>query len=158
AKVTFGAFKPEAPSKPKRPTSSSQHKEWDVVTVSADGTVTSSRVIEGKPRKPKSPMLPHSRFQWPHPDAAFAAYSPDGTWWVPTGGEGTARLWNAAAQKPTYKELKHEFWVYGAAFSPDGRLVATVSRDRTARVWELPTGRPAVSALPHRGAVFAAGF
>lgn len=66
------------------------------------------------------------------------AISPDGTLLLTGSHDHTARLWDAATQKPIGPPLKHDGPVGTVAFSSDGKTVLTASSDKTARLWRVP--------------------
>jgi WD40 repeat protein/tetratricopeptide (TPR) repeat protein len=79
---------------------------------------------------------------WFHQDGvSHVEFSRDGRYLVTASKDGTARVWDVAADAPV-AELRHMDAVAWAAFSPDGERVVTASTDGTARVWEAHTGTP----------------
>jgi WD40 repeat protein len=74
------------------------------------------------------------------PSDGPAAFSPDGARIVTAGGDGTARVWDAATGACLAACEGHKDRVYHAAFSPDGARILTASNDCTARVWDAETG------------------
>jgi DNA-binding beta-propeller fold protein YncE/lysophospholipase L1-like esterase len=71
----------------------------------------------------------------------YASFSPDGTLVVTSGGDGTARLWEAASGKELRQFKGHDDAVECAVFAPNGKTVLTCSWDQTARLWDVATGR-----------------
>jgi WD40 repeat protein/serine/threonine protein kinase len=90
-------------------------------------------------------------------DVTGAWFSPDGTHFVTTGDDQTARIWNAADSKPVALPLVHRRSITSVAFSPDGKRVVTASDDRTAQVWDAATGAR-IASLDHQGRVVCAAF
>ncbi len=68
------------------------------------------------------------------------AASPDGRRLVSASEDGTARVWDLAAETSLLELKGHRGRVRAAAFSPDGRRVVTVGVDATARIWDASTG------------------
>lgn len=66
------------------------------------------------------------------------AFSPDGTLLLTGSDDKTARLWDAATQKPIGPPMKHEGPIRTVAFSADGKTVLTASLDKTVRIWRVP--------------------
>jgi len=66
------------------------------------------------------------------------AFSPGGTLLLTGSDDKTARLWDAATQKPIGPPMKHEGPIRTVAFSADGKSVLTASLDKTVRIWRVP--------------------
>jgi WD40 repeat protein len=66
------------------------------------------------------------------------AIAPDGQSALAGFGDGTARIWQLAAGKPTSPVMEHAGRVTSVAFRPDGRAAVTGSADGTVRLWEIP--------------------
>jgi WD40 repeat protein len=90
-------------------------------------------------------------------------YSPDGTRIVTAGGDGVARLWDAATGRPVGEPMRHEpgtavTWVAYRQPRDDqspraGPIVATGGTDRTARLWDGATAGPIGGPIRHPAAV-----
>jgi WD40 repeat protein len=92
-----------------------------------------------------------------------AAFSPDGKRLVTASMDNTARMWDAASDKGSFKEvippLKHSGTVAHVCFSPDGRRLATAGADSVVQVWDAATGASAAPPLRHCGrGVFSVSF
>ncbi|MFN0132657.1 MAG: protein kinase domain-containing protein [Phycisphaerales bacterium] len=69
------------------------------------------------------------------------SFSNDDRWLGITGNDDTARVYDLAANPPTFVELKHPYQANNIRFSPDASLVATIAMDRAIRIWDRATGR-----------------
>jgi WD40 repeat protein len=87
-----------------------------------------------------------------------AIYNPAGSWVLTSGGDGTARIWDAATGSEIRVLRGHTAWVNTAVFDPSGQLVVTASGDKTARIWEAATGRALQILRGHDGEVHTAVF
>ena len=83
------------------------------------------------------------------------SFSPDGSFLLSAGEDGTARIWRADGSGPV-TVLRHGAPITSAAFSPDGRLVLTTGGDGTARIWAVGGGL--VATLRHGGPVTGGSF
>jgi WD40 repeat protein len=76
-----------------------------------------------------------------HSAVTSADFSPDQTRIVTSGGDASAKVWDAATGKALFKlATAHEGPINSAVYSPDGRYILTASDDRTARLWNADTG------------------
>src|SRR5438034_191944 len=91
-------------------------------------------------------------------DVISAQFSPDGQRVVTASADRTARLWDAASDKPIAEPIKHEESVNSAHFSHDGQRVVTASEDKTARVWDAANGKPIGEPMKHGDSVYSAQF
>jgi WD40 repeat protein/serine/threonine protein kinase len=100
----------------------------------------------------------HSTLVLAHPGMVeTAAFSPDGSWVVTGGADGSARIWSAANGAAHAPPMQHAGSVVRVHFSSDGRRLLTASRDGTARVWDVAGGAVSLP-LEHRGPVVDAAF
>lgn len=83
------------------------------------------------------------------------AFSPDGSFLLTAGDDGTARIWRPGGGEPVVV-LRQGAPITSAAFSPDGRLVLTTGADGTARVWRVGGGL--LATLRHHGSVTSGSF
>jgi WD40 repeat protein len=68
-------------------------------------------------------------------------FSPDSQILGSCGGEGLAKLWDAATGTQIRQLAGHNAMVNKIHYSPDGKYLATASIDRTARVWDAAEGK-----------------
>ncbi len=86
------------------------------------------------------------------------AYSPDGARIATSGGDKTAKIWDAATGRLLLTLVGHTAAVNAVAFSPDGARIVTASDDKTAKVWDAATGKELVTLVGHRDRVLRAAF
>jgi WD40 repeat protein/serine/threonine protein kinase/tetratricopeptide (TPR) repeat protein len=90
-----------------------------------------------------------------------AAFSPDGTRIVTTGGTasyGEVTVWDARTGAELLALNGHTSWAMSSAFSPDGTHIITGSFDGTAKVWDARTGTGRLELGEQRGAVSSMAF
>lgn len=78
-----------------------------------------------------------------HEDALLKlAVSPDGSSFVTTSADSTAKLWdlNSCTLKHQLSERDQKKWVWDAAFTSDGKFVCTGGTDKMCRTWNAETG------------------
>jgi WD40 repeat protein/energy-coupling factor transporter ATP-binding protein EcfA2 len=93
-----------------------------------------------------------------HRGFVSAQYSSTGKTIVTGGGDGTARVWDAASGQELAILRGHEDVVANVQFSTDGRHVVTASWDGTARVWDAATGAELIILRGHQDRVLDAQF
>lgn len=83
------------------------------------------------------------------------AYSPDGRRILTGGGDGSARLWDAASGTRLWALEGHRDQITAISWSPDGKRALTLGRDGSARLWDTEAGRE-LAVLRERSGVAAA--
>jgi DNA-binding SARP family transcriptional activator/WD40 repeat protein len=68
-------------------------------------------------------------------------FSPDGTFVVTGGSDGSAIVWESATGELHERLEGHTGAVFAPAFAPDGRTVFTVGLDQSVIAWDLAGGR-----------------
>jgi hypothetical protein len=69
------------------------------------------------------------------------AYSPDGTYVLSGGEDGTLKLWETATGREVRTFTGHKAGVTSVAFSPDGATAVSGSNDSTLRLWDVASGK-----------------
>ncbi len=69
------------------------------------------------------------------------AYSPDGSYLLSGGEDGTLKLWETATGREVRTFTGHKAGVTSVAFSPDGSMAVSGSNDSTLRLWDVASGR-----------------
>jgi WD40 repeat protein len=91
------------------------------------------------------PDLAHSalrRTLTGHDGGVFAvAVSPDSTWLVTGGQDGTARVWDTVTGRERMVLTGHDGGVSAVAVSPDSRWLATGDSRGTVRIWDSVNGQ-----------------
>jgi hypothetical protein len=85
------------------------------------------------------------------------AFSFDGKRIV-TGGDSTARVWDAATGQELLVLKGQAAYVRSVAFSPDGKRIVTGSEDNTAKVWDVEAGQEVLALRGHKNWVNAVAF
>jgi WD40 repeat protein len=85
-----------------------------------------------------------------HEKAIFGAvWSPDGSKFVTTSLDATAKIWDATTFELLFTLEGHADGVVRAAWSPDSTRIVTVSNDTTAKLWDASTGKPVLTFSGH---------
>jgi len=92
-----------------------------------------------------------------HRSLNSAVFGKDGTIILTAGGDGTARLLDAATGAELRRFEGHQDAVWCAAFSGDDRMILTGGIDGTARLWNSSTGQE-LRRFDHEVSVFAVAF
>jgi WD40 repeat protein len=75
-------------------------------------------------------------------NVGWAAWSPDGKRWFIGGGDGRARLFDAADGKLLHTFIGHtDPRIESVAFAPDGKRALSAGFDGSVRIWDFDTGR-----------------
>jgi WD40 repeat protein/serine/threonine protein kinase len=117
-----------------------------IITANDDGTAT---VVDAKTGAVLLTLRLHARDAgglqniWVGHGVRSAAFSPDGTRIVTTGGTrffGEVTVWDARTGAELLALNGHTSWVMSSGFSPDSTRIITGSADGTAKVWDARTG------------------
>jgi WD40 repeat protein len=93
-----------------------------------------------------------------HSSVFAMAYSPDGRRILTGGGDGTARLWDAATGRLILCLAGHHATVLALAFSADGQWIATGARSGEVVIWNARTGEVVDRLTGHQRGVVAVWF
>ncbi|MGH7847484.1 MAG: WD40 repeat domain-containing protein, partial [Candidatus Binatia bacterium] len=86
------------------------------------------------------------------------AFSPDGSLFVTTGTDRTARVWDSRRLRPVAVLSGHTDSVIYGSFSRSGKFIVTASSDKTARVWVARSGELVAELRGHTAPVNTAVF
>ena len=70
-----------------------------------------------------------------------AAFSPDGTFLLTAGADGSARVWDVRTGALVLSMAAHDTGANRAKYTPDGLRIITSGTDGLSKVWEAVTGR-----------------
>jgi len=66
------------------------------------------------------------------------AYTPDGTFLILGGADGSLTLWEIGAEEAAFSFPAHGTAVESVTVSPDGLILVTAAEDNTVRLWGIP--------------------